>query len=215
MPRVAAPDAPARAARGRRSQPSTASGRALARLPLARYVAFLSRLARILPALGTRTLDEITTAELERFLDSLRQGERAVTAATVKESGGRIVYMPPAGPGRPAFAEDALHDALSPELRELFTVSVHTGLRWSEQIALEWRLQRGQVGRVLLLDGRDGAGPERSATGTGGGLAAGGSPHAAVSSSTIGTRGIRWGPMRVSVGDEWRRRVDRPRALAL
>jgi integrase len=129
-----------------------------------------SRLARILPALGDRKLDEITTAEAERFLESLRQGERAVSPASVnrsrdllsgmfkravrlgltpvnpvtgipkaKEPGGRLVYLPPATPARPAYEEDALRDALAAELRSLFLVSVHTGLRWSEQAALEWR----------------------------------------------------------------------------
>lgn len=129
-----------------------------------------SRLTRILPVLGDRKLDEITTADVERFLASLRNGDRAVTGATVnrsrdllsgmfkrakrlglvpanpvagipkfKESAGRIVYLPPAAPGRRAYEEDALRDALPPELRSAFTVSIHTGFRWSEQAALEWR----------------------------------------------------------------------------
>jgi integrase len=129
-----------------------------------------SRLSRILPALGDRKLDEITTADLERFLATLRQGERAVTGATVnrsrdllsgmfkravrlgllatnpvkgipklKEPGGRIVYLPPAAPGYPAYEENTLHEALDSELRPLFAVSINTGLRWSEQIRLRWR----------------------------------------------------------------------------
>ena len=107
---------------------------------------------------------------MEHFLSSLREGERAVSPASVnryrdllsglfkralrlglvasnpvtgipksKESGWRIVYRPPATPGRPAYEEEALREALPPDLRPLFTVSVHTGLRGSEEITLQWR----------------------------------------------------------------------------
>lgn len=129
-----------------------------------------SRLNRILPALGDRKLDELTTADLERFLGTLRQGEDAVSGASVnrsrdllsgmfkravrlglaptnpvkgipklKEPSGRIAYLPPAAHGRPAYEEEALREALPAELRPLFTIAVHTGLRWSEQASLEWR----------------------------------------------------------------------------
>ena len=37
--------------------------------------------------------------------------------------------------------EAAVREALPPNLRPLFTVSLHTGLRWSEQLALEWKDQ--------------------------------------------------------------------------
>ncbi len=49
----------------------------------------------------------------------------------LKESGGRVVYLTGAD-------EQAVHDALSADLRPLFTVSVNTGLRWSEQVGLVW-----------------------------------------------------------------------------
>jgi integrase len=55
-----------------------------------------------------------------------------------KEPGGRIVYLPPAQRAREAFEEDAIRLALPAVLRPLFTVSVHTGLRWSEQVKLRW-----------------------------------------------------------------------------
>ena len=42
-----------------------------------------SRLSRVLPVLGDKKLDEITTADVEHFLASLREGERAVSPATV------------------------------------------------------------------------------------------------------------------------------------
>ena len=124
-----------------------------------------SRLSRVTPVLGDKKLDEITTADVEHFLASLREGERAVSPASVnryrdllsglfkramrlglvasnpvrgipklREVGRRLVYLPPDGD-----EEAALRDALASELRQLFTVSLHTGLRWSEQMALRWR----------------------------------------------------------------------------
>ncbi|MBI4638505.1 MAG: site-specific integrase [Candidatus Rokubacteria bacterium] len=122
-----------------------------------------SRLSRVLPVLGGKKLDAITTADIERFLDSLSRGEHAVAPATrnryrdllsgmfkrairlglvavnavrgipkVKEPGGRIAYLT-------AEEEQAVRDALAPDFRPLFTVAVHTGLRWSEQARLRWR----------------------------------------------------------------------------
>jgi integrase len=124
-----------------------------------------SRLSRVTPALGSFKLDEITTAAIEHFLASLREGERVVSPATVnryrdllsglfkramrlglvsgnpvrgipklREAGRRLVYLP-----ANADEETALCEALPAELRPLFAMSLHTGLRWSEQIALRWR----------------------------------------------------------------------------
>lgn len=119
-------------------------------------------------------MDEVTTADAERFLAGLREGrspsERALSNSTVnryrdrlsgmyrrairlglvttnpvagigkdREAGGRIVYLPPATADRPALEEDALREALPPNLLPLFIVSVQTGLRWSEQVGLRWR----------------------------------------------------------------------------
>lgn len=129
-----------------------------------------SRLSRVLPVLGEKKLDEITTPDVERLLLSLREGERAVSPASVnryrdllsglfkramrlgllavnpvkgipkeKEPGGRILYLPPATVDRSAYEEAALREALPADLRPLFTVAVHTGLRWSEQDGLRWR----------------------------------------------------------------------------
>src|SRR2546427_7529550 len=42
-----------------------------------------SRLSRVTPVLGDKKLDQITTADVEHFLASLREGERAVSAASV------------------------------------------------------------------------------------------------------------------------------------
>src|SRR6266446_1645798 len=41
-----------------------------------------SRLVRVLPVLGSKRLDEITTGDVERLLDSLGHGERAVSPAS-------------------------------------------------------------------------------------------------------------------------------------
>jgi integrase len=67
--------------------------------------------------------------------------ERNPVAGTEKEeeAGGRIAYLPSDAKARTAFEERAVWKALSPDLRPLLIVSVHTGLRWSEQRALQWR----------------------------------------------------------------------------
>ena len=122
-----------------------------------------SRLSRVLPVLGAKKLDEVTPADVERFLRSLREAERPVAPATVnryrdllsgmfkrairlgllasnpvkgigklKEAGARVVFLT-------AGEDQALKGALPAELQPLFALSVHTGLRWSEQAALRWR----------------------------------------------------------------------------
>ena len=122
-----------------------------------------SQIKRLLATFGTRKIDEITTGDIDRFLMSLTEGQAAVTPSTVnryrdrlsgmfkravrlgllrvnpvvgiekhKEPGGRIVYVLPD-------EEQAIRDALAPDLRPLFLVSINTGLRWSEQIGLCWR----------------------------------------------------------------------------
>lgn len=113
----------------------------------------------LLPALGGRTLDTITTAEIERLLNGLMDGrtpatvnrfrdqlsgmfKRAVRLGLVsgnpvtgipklRESSGRVVYLTPED-------ERALHDALPEVLRPMMTVAIYTGLRWSEQARLQW-----------------------------------------------------------------------------
>jgi site-specific recombinase XerD len=123
----------------------------------------VSRLSRVLPVLGPRKLDEITTGEVERLLDSLSHGERALSPASrnrcrdllsgmfkraqrlglvstnpvtgipkLKEASGRVLYLS-------ADEEEAVRAALPTDLHPVFTVSINTGLRWSEQAALEWR----------------------------------------------------------------------------
>jgi site-specific recombinase XerD len=113
-------------------------------------------------------LDEITTADIERHLATIEGDgiaratvnryrdrlsamyKRALRLGLVernpvkgiekhKEPGGRIVYLPLATKERATYEEEALRAALRSDESDLFTVSVHTGLRWSEQVGLRWR----------------------------------------------------------------------------
>jgi integrase len=119
-----------------------------------------SQVKTLMAAFGHRKLDEISTADVERLL---AQRQEQVAAATcnryrdrlsgmfkrarrlglvtvnpvsgipkLKEPGGRLLWLNQE-------EERAIGEALPPELRPLFTVSVHTGLRWSEQVGLRWR----------------------------------------------------------------------------
>lgn len=118
-----------------------------------------SRITAMTAAFGAAMLDGLTTADIERFLDGLlvkrsqstRNRYRTLLHAMLnrarrhgrlplnpvqgigkfKESEGRTLYLMPED-------EAAVREALRPDLRPLFTVSVHTGLRWSEQIGLRW-----------------------------------------------------------------------------
>jgi len=120
----------------------------------------VGRLALCSRSFGDRRLDEITSLELEQFRDSLldirsratvnryrdllsavfkraaRDGLVAVnpvrTVSKFKEAGERLLWLT-------VEEETAIREALTPDLRPLFAVSVHTGLRWSEQVALRWK----------------------------------------------------------------------------
>ncbi|TLZ81516.1 MAG: hypothetical protein E6K11_02490 [Methanobacteriota archaeon] len=119
-----------------------------------------SRISRIAAAFGDVKLGAITPADVERFLDQLlekrsrstRSRYRALLSsmfsrairhellsanpvkgvAKFREPEGRISFAMPE-------QEAAILAALRLDLRPLFTVSVHTGLRWSEQLTLEWQ----------------------------------------------------------------------------
>jgi integrase len=118
------------------------------------------RVDRLAEALGDTKLDAITTVDVERvhgelltkrsrstvnryriilhamFNRAIRHGLVGTNpvkgVAKFKEPEGRVKFLMPE-------EETAVREALRPDLRPLFTVSVHTGLRWSEQMALEWR----------------------------------------------------------------------------
>lgn len=143
-----------------------------------------SRLSRVTPVLGHKRLDEITTADIEHFLSSLQEGERALSAANVnryrdllsglfkratrvglvgsnpvrgipklREAGRRLVYLTSDGP-----EETTLREALPPEMRPLFAFSLHTGLRWSEQMSLRWRDADLLTGVITVGRSKNGSG---------------------------------------------------------
>jgi integrase len=131
----------------------------------------------ILPALGDRYLDEITTADIERFRDSLADGRTGatlnryrdqlsamfrravrlglVTANPVKgvpklrEAGQRLAYLT-------SEEEAAVREALPGRLRAAFTISIHTGLRWSEQAGLRWRDVDVLTGTITIALSKNG-----------------------------------------------------------
>src|SRR5262245_1486953 len=69
--------------------------------------------------------------------------------AKFREPEGRIKFVMPG-------EEEAIREALRPELRPLFTASVHTGLRWSEQVALEWRHVDFLTGLITVRESKSG-----------------------------------------------------------
>ncbi len=123
-----------------------------------------SRVNGLVERFGDMMLDQVSSADVERFLDGLlktrkpstvnrwrillqamlnrakRHGLLAVNpvrgVARRPEPEGRTLYLLPVDK---APDEQAIRAALRSDLRPLFTVSVHTGLRWSEQLALRWR----------------------------------------------------------------------------
>jgi len=117
-------------------------------------------LSTLLPKFGDRKLDELTTADTERFRDWLAERRARATVnrylallsgmysrairlglastnpakgvAKFRENNERVMYLTPD-------EETAIYQALPPDLRPLFVVSVNTGLRWSEQMSLRWK----------------------------------------------------------------------------
>jgi integrase len=68
----------------------------------------------------------------------------------LKEPGGRVLFVD-------AEQEDAVRTALPDELRPLFTVSINTGLRWSEQASLVWRDVDMLTGIITVRLSKNGA----------------------------------------------------------
>jgi site-specific recombinase XerD len=119
-----------------------------------------SRIDLMKKAFGEMKLDAITARDVDSFLDGLLQDRSHSTrnryrtllhamfnramrhghASTnpvkgvgkFKEPEGRIKFLL-------GEEEVVVRDALHADLQPLFAVSVHTGLRWSEQLALEWQ----------------------------------------------------------------------------
>jgi integrase len=119
-----------------------------------------AQLSTLLPRFGDRKLDEVSTADVERFRDQLAERRsratvnrylallsamysRAVRLGFVKtnpakgvtkfrENNQRVMYLT-------AEEEAAICSALPTNLQPLFVVSINTGLRWSEQLSLKWK----------------------------------------------------------------------------
>lgn len=148
-----------------------------------------AEMSRLRLAFGARVLNEITTADVEGFIEGLlttvsqptanryrdrlsAMFKRAIrlhlaTANPVtevpkfRETGGRLVCL--TGP-----QETAIRDALSPEMRLYLDFALHTGFRWSKQMGLQW-LDVDLLSKVLTI-GQDKNGqplrvPFNSATG--------------------------------------------------
>jgi site-specific recombinase XerD len=123
-----------------------------------------SRVNGLVECFGDMMLNQVSPADVERFLDGLLKTRKPATVnrwrillqamltrakrhgllsvnpvqgvAKRPEPEGRTLYLLPEDKAQD---EPAIRAALRPDLRPLFTVSVHTGLRWSEQLALRWR----------------------------------------------------------------------------
>jgi integrase len=120
----------------------------------------VGRLALCSEHFGDRQLDEIASLELEQFRDGLLGVRSRATAnryrdllsalfkratrdglvptnpvravGKFREAGERLLWLS-------ADEETAIRETLAPELRPLFTASVHTGLRWGEQVSIRWQ----------------------------------------------------------------------------
>jgi integrase len=118
-----------------------------------------AELSRLRPAFGVKFLDEITTAAVEKFIEGLLSEvsqatanryrdrlsgmfKRAVRLGLVttnpvasvpkfRETGGRVVCLTET-------QEQAIRDALSPEMRPYLDFALNTGFRWSKQMDLRW-----------------------------------------------------------------------------
>jgi len=120
-----------------------------------------SELTRLRAAFGERKLDTITTADVERFIEErltevsqatanryrdrlsamFKRAERlalipkrsnpATDVPKFRESGGRLVNLTDV-------QEAAIREALAPVMRPYFDFALHTGFRWSKQMALRW-----------------------------------------------------------------------------
>jgi site-specific recombinase XerC len=119
-----------------------------------------SRVTILTERFGDQSLDQITSLDVERFRDALLDGRTKATAnryrdllsaifrravrdglvpanpvkavSKFKEKNARLAYLT-------ADEEAAIRAALPAECRPHFAVSLHTGLRWSEQMGLRWR----------------------------------------------------------------------------
>ena len=133
-----------------------------------------AEMSRLRVAFGTQVLCEITTSQIEGFIEGLLATVSQSTAnryrdrlsalfkraiklglATTnpvkgvdkfRETGGRLVCLTHR-------QETAIRDALSLEMRLYFVFALHTGFRWSKQMGLRW-LDVDFLSKVLTI-GKD------------------------------------------------------------
>ena len=156
------------------------------------YAIEAGRVQAMCPAFGKQKLDQITMADVERFLDGLLATRAPATrnryrttlhamfnrairhglmvnnpvrgVAKSREPEGRIQYLMAE---EEAAILEALHpdellvgrprlDSVRPDLRPLFSVSIHTGLRWSEQRRLGWRDVDMLTGLITVRQSKSG-----------------------------------------------------------
>jgi site-specific recombinase XerD len=120
----------------------------------------LDKVAVLTEKVGDRWLDEITAGDVERILEAIgtkrapatRNRYRSFLSALFKKARreGHVASNPVRDVPRltennarlaflTAVEEEAVLSALPAHYRPHFIVSVHTGLRWSEQMGLTWR----------------------------------------------------------------------------
>jgi integrase len=137
-----------------------------------------SRIAWLVGRLGGRHLDEVTAADIEAVLIELRRDREPGTVnryrdllsaifrralrdghvaanpvkavSKLKEPAGRVAFLL-------ADEEQAVLEALAPAFRPHFLVSLHTGLRYGEQMALRWRDVDFLTGTITVQRSKTGA----------------------------------------------------------
>src|SRR5262245_3532022 len=133
-----------------------------------------AEMSRLVPQFGSQGLGEITTAEVERFVEGLLADvsqatanryrdrisamfKRAVRLGLVdhnpvigipkfRETGGRLVNLT-------AAQEGAIRETLTSEMRPYMDFALNTGFRWSKQMGLRW-LDVEMLPKVLTI-GKD------------------------------------------------------------
>jgi site-specific recombinase XerD len=120
----------------------------------------IGRITVLVKAFGTKKLDEMTSLEIEQFRDATAEKHSKATAnryrdllsaifkravrdghvtvnpvravSKFRENNERVSYLTPQ-------EEEAVYKALPAQFRPHFLISIHTGLRWTEQMNLRWQ----------------------------------------------------------------------------
>jgi site-specific recombinase XerD len=124
------------------------------------YATDVCRVGLMVETFGARMLDELAPADVDRFLDGLLKTRKPHTVnryrttlqamfSRAKRHGlvsmnpvqGIERHPEPEGAVKYLMADEerALRESLASKHRDLFVISLNTGLRWSEQARLTWR----------------------------------------------------------------------------